>query len=110
MGYVFSSKTTKWFRFKIWFVDLIVHFLALPSYLWPKPLESAPLTEEELAMWAEIEREDQEEIDAAIRRSKLKVVENEEECKHLFGHYAGDGYETCKYCGIQGEVAAKEPK
>lgn len=59
-------------------------------------------------MLAEIEREDQEEVDAAIRRSKLKVVENKEECKHSFGHYAGDGYETCKYCGKYGDVAGKE--
>lgn len=48
MGHVFGSKTTVWFRLKIWLQDLADLFLALPSYISPKPLKSAPLTEEEI--------------------------------------------------------------
>lgn len=96
MGYVFSSKTTKWYRFKVWFTDLVVHILALPSYIWPQPLRPTPLSPNE-----EIEFQN-------MVREELRLVKEEEECKHQFGHHAGDGYEICKNCGKQGPVAAKE--
>ena len=31
----------------------------------------------------------------------------EEECKHNFGHYEMDEYETCSNCGAQGPKAAR---
>jgi hypothetical protein len=47
MGWVFSDKTTKWFRFKQWSKDTYLQLISLPSYLWPKPLKSAELSKEE---------------------------------------------------------------
>lgn len=51
MGRVFSQKDRLWYRLWVW-------LQLLPSHIWPKPIESAPLTEEELEMLKELERED----------------------------------------------------
>lgn len=43
MGRVFSQKDGLFVRLWAWLQEL-------PHYIWPKPIESAPLTAEELAM------------------------------------------------------------
>lgn len=47
MGRVFSSKTSKMFRFKVWLTDLFLHLKSLPSYLNPEPLMPSPMSPEE---------------------------------------------------------------
>jgi hypothetical protein len=50
MGRVFSQKDGLLYRLWVW-------LQLLPSHIWPKPIESAPLTEEELEMLAEMEED-----------------------------------------------------
>lgn len=53
MGRVFSKKDGLMYRLWVWLQEL-------PHYIWPKPIESAPLTDEEKEMLKEIEREENE--------------------------------------------------
>ena len=54
MGRVFG-KVSVWFRLKYYFIDTFNQIIALPSYINPKPLKPAPLTEEELKLLEEID-------------------------------------------------------
>lgn len=49
MGRIFGN-VSLWYRLKCWSTDTILQIIALPSYVWPKPLKSTPLTEEEHAL------------------------------------------------------------
>lgn len=61
MSRVFSKETSKFFRFKVWLRDLTSLFFALPSYLNPKPIETAPLTDEEKQLFQELTKNEEPE-------------------------------------------------
>jgi hypothetical protein len=58
MGRIFESETTVFYRLFLWAKDCTHQILALPDYINPKPLQSAPLTEEDKKFLDELTNEE----------------------------------------------------